>query len=128
MCGLASVSIWYVILKKESWSAGKWGSENWEKDYRELHYNRFISTLVILLYLVHPTITQFMIDMFNCMDFDGTSRLLKDPQIVCWEGLHGTYTNSIALVCMIVWGLGIPFLIFWLMSRMENLDTAAALQ
>ncbi len=27
---------------------------------------RFISTLVILVFLVHPTVTQVMIDMFDC--------------------------------------------------------------
>jgi hypothetical protein len=51
-------------------------------------YDSFISTLVILLFLMHPTITNYMMDMFNCQEFDGDKRLLTDPQIVCNVNLH----------------------------------------
>jgi hypothetical protein len=62
-----------------------------------------------------------MIDMFNCKDFDGELRLLMDPQILCWQGLH-TYESSmtLALVCFIFWGLGIPLVIYVLMSKEKD--------
>jgi len=49
---IASYSIWYVILR-------------WQRALAELH-TKFVASVVLLLFLVHPSITQSMIDMFNC--------------------------------------------------------------
>ena len=37
-----------------------------------------MSTLVILLFLVHPNIVQSMFDNFQCTDIDSEKRLWKD--------------------------------------------------
>jgi hypothetical protein len=66
MAGVCSISVWYLILRRE-------GELSQRKD---VLYTRFISTLVILLFLVHPQITQYMINMFNCQNFDGDLRLV----------------------------------------------------
>jgi len=46
--------------------------------------NRFISTVIILLFLIHPTIVQVLFDVFDCQDVNGTDRLLNDLEVVCW--------------------------------------------
>lgn len=41
--------------------------------------------------------------------------------------LHSVLSNSIALVCLIIWGIGIPALTYILMAKeKERLDTTAA--
>ena len=67
-----------------------------------------------------------MMNMFNCSDFDGNSRLIVDLQIICWINLHEKLAYSIALICLVIWGIGIPAIIFSLMFKeKENLDTDA---
>ena len=56
ICGVCAITVWYIILRRR---------QSFEKIKGQL-YIKFISTLVILLFLVHPQITQYMIDMFNC--------------------------------------------------------------
>ena len=74
--GMCSITTWYCILK---FKAGREETQKKADDVMKGLYDKFISTLVILLFLMHPTITNYMIDMFNCMNFDGESRLLTDP-------------------------------------------------
>ena len=40
--------------------------------------NKIMSTVVILLFLVHPTIVQYMFSDFNCVDIDGDKRIQND--------------------------------------------------
>lgn len=46
--------------------------------------NMAVSTLVILLFLAHPSIVQYMFNVFNCYPVDGDNRVLVDLQIVCY--------------------------------------------
>lgn len=45
---------------------------------------RAISSLVILLFLVHPNLVQYMFDTFNCTVIDEERRMLNDLQIECY--------------------------------------------
>ena len=61
--GFVAISIWYLILLRKNYIE----KEERKIDYvREQLYDSFISTLVILLFLFNPNITNYMIDMFNC--------------------------------------------------------------
>ena len=46
---------------------------------------RFIATIILILFLVHPALTKRMVDVFNCRDYDGTQRLVTDYQVKCYE-------------------------------------------
>ena len=110
---LVSLVVWSIILKRRN------AMEHLE--------TRFISSLVIIVFLIHPTITQYMIDMFNCLDFDGDLRLMGDLQVVCWTGMHWYMTYFCALPCIFLWGLGIPAATWVLMNNeKERLTTVAA--
>eukprot|EP00347_Sterkiella_histriomuscorum_P016469 403353061 len=76
-----------------------------------------ISTLVITLFLVHPSIVQYMFDDFNCKNIDGESRIYKDLQTVCWSSLHTFWSYFVAMPSIVVWGLGIPAFAFVLLTR-----------
>jgi hypothetical protein len=69
-----------------------------------------------------------MFDMFNCKEYDGYNRMEKDLQIVCYEGPHYYFAYFLALPCIFLWSLGIPFLIYTLLSKeKEQLKTEACL-
>ena len=59
-----SYSVWYFILRRQ-------------KKLEEIN-TRFTASIVLLLFLVHPSITSSMIDMFNCKEYDGEVRLVVD--------------------------------------------------
>lgn len=78
---------------------------------------RIISTIIIVLFLVHPTITTIMFNAFNCQDVDGKSLLYEDLEIECNVGQHRLYSLSIALPSIVIWGLGIPSLALLLLYQ-----------
>jgi len=51
----------------------------------EMMHTKFIATLVLLLFLIHPAMTKRMVDVFNCRNYDGVSRLVTDYQVKCYE-------------------------------------------
>jgi hypothetical protein len=73
-----------------------------------------VSTVIIMLFLVHPQIVQYLYDNFNCVDVDGTYRVLNDLEIECWNGTHSFWSLFVGLPGIIVWGLGIP-LFAWML-------------
>ena len=53
------------------------------RTYNGLRSN-FTSTLVVLLFLVHPNITKAMFLSFNCIDIDGVQRLRMYVESICY--------------------------------------------
>jgi len=83
-----------------------------------------MSTLIIVLFLVHPSLVQYMFYDFKCLDIDGEGRIQDDLEVVCWNAEHKLYSYFIALPSIFVWGLGIPLFAFILLSKVRfNLDS-----
>eukprot|EP00347_Sterkiella_histriomuscorum_P007237 403349735 len=109
------------ILLFASWSF--WSSFYTIKKYKRSYKGKLISTLVIVLFLVHPSIVQFMFNNFRCIDVDGDSRIQDDLYVVCWDSTHTIISYFVALPCIFVWGLGIPFFAFILLTKdRKNLE------
>ena len=109
---IVTITVWAIILKRRGQS--------------EKLQTRFISTYIILLFLTHPSVTQIMIDAFNCQDYDGDSRMKKDLTIICGKGLHYYMSFFVAGPLIVIWGLGIPASVFVLLRReKDRLDTLA---
>eukprot|EP00347_Sterkiella_histriomuscorum_P016286 403353768 len=82
-----------------------------------------ISTIVIVLFLIHPSIVQYMFLNFKCKDIDDEQRILTDLEVVCWDYQHKIFSYYLAIPSIIVWGLGIPFFALVLLIRIKkNLD------
>jgi hypothetical protein len=85
---------------------------------------KFVASYIIVIFLVHPSMTKALIDMYNCRTYDGVIRLSSSLQTVCWEGKHNLIAKGVALPCIFLWGLGIPAAVFMLMRKSKNtLDT-----
>lgn len=78
---------------------------------------KFVATLVISLFTIHPNIVQTMFNDYNCKDIDGDKYVFVDMTIKCWDKAHSFWSYSVAMPSIIVWGLGIPFFALVLMTR-----------
>ncbi len=105
-------------------SYGVWSIISMKQNDKKILQTKAISTVVILLFLVHPNIVNFVFNVFNCISIDGEDRVKNDLEILCYEGSHFFYSMSIALPSLFVWGLGIPLFAFLLMFKeRKRLDT-----
>ena len=105
--GLIAYVVWWIICKC----------------YRELEklQTKFIATLILLLFLIHPALTKKMVDVFNCDTYDGVARLTSDYQVKCYEDEgHRFVAFFVALPALIIWGLGIPATVLIMMSKASD--------
>eukprot|EP00347_Sterkiella_histriomuscorum_P017868 403347667 len=79
-----------------------------------------ISSTVIVLFLAHPSIIQYMFFNFKCKEIDGEERVLNDLEVLCWDTQHKFFSYFVALPSIFLWGLGIPFFAFILMLKVKN--------
>lgn len=70
--------------------------------------------------MVHPTITNDMIDMFDCAIYEEENRLKIDLQVICGEGLHWYFSYLLAFPGILIWGIGIPATILIMMQRVAG--------
>ena len=76
--------------------------------------------MVILLFLIHPNIVQYMFFDFKCYDIEDEIRVINDLEIICWSELHSFFSFFIALPSLIIWGAGIPAFAFLLMRKVKD--------
>ena len=68
LCILAVLPIVLIIVSYVAWSIILR-----IQNRREEHYTKFIATMVLLLFITHPSLTQSMIDMFNCKNLSDSN-------------------------------------------------------
>ncbi|CDW74982.1 UNKNOWN [Stylonychia lemnae] len=78
------------------------------KDIQQVN-DKIVASLVIVLFLAHPSLVTQSFSIFQCKDIDDESRLRLDLEIQCWDKQHSLFSYFIALPTIILWGLGIPF-------------------
>ncbi|CDW87526.1 UNKNOWN [Stylonychia lemnae] len=78
---------------------------------------RTISTMVIVLFLIHPNIVQFMFYNFKCIEIDSDLRVLNDLEVLCWNNQHKIFSFFVAAPSIIVWGIGIPAFALLIMKK-----------
>ena len=61
-----------------------------------------------------------MFNNFNCYDVDGEKRVFIDLEVKCYEGYHIFWSLFVAFPSIVVWGLGIPFFAFVLLTRVRQ--------
>jgi hypothetical protein len=113
VCALLAFVFWsFVALIKKNWLYLKY---------------EFISTVVVLFFLIHPSLVKAMFSVFNCRYLD-EDRLwvVENLEIECWTEEHTFYALFIALPSIAVWGIGVPaiclvFLIQRFRSRLKEI-------
>ena len=79
-----------------------------------------MSTLIIILFLIHPSIVSFMFFNFKCYSVDGESRVQNDLQIVCGSTAYNVYSYFVAIPSLVVWGFGIPMFGYLMLRRVKD--------
>lgn len=90
------------------------------KEDKTDYFGRSIATLVIALFLVHPSIAQTMFYNFKCIEIDQEKRVMDDMQVICWNHQHKFFSYFVAVPSIVVWGLGIPFFALILLTRLRK--------
>ena len=87
--------------------------------------NELATTMVILFFLIHPSMIKFMFDYFNCKELDAGQLWMNSYlNIPCWDSVYYKYVWSVALPSILGWGVGVPalcLLIMWKRKRMLDL-------
>jgi len=77
--------------------------------------------MTILFFLIHPYITKSAFSVFSCFDIDGEGQyLVNDLQIECWNNDHVFYILVLAVPSVIVWVLGVPTLVLYIISKRKE--------
>ena len=87
--------------------------------------NELCTTMVILFFVIHPSLVKFMFDYFNCRALDGGQLWMSSYlNIPCWDSTYSKYAWIVALPSIVGWGLGVPalcLLLLWKRKRMLDL-------
>lgn len=83
------------------------------------------ASVIILFFLLHPTITRNTFSQFDCMTIDPGERwLVTNLTIRCWEGTHRQMALTLALPCLIIWVISLPAVtLLYLATHRDKLDT-----
>ena len=107
---IGNIGFWYIYYSFKKNQVGK-------------RAGRIAATVIILLFLIHPTIVRYMFSNFNCLDIDDDRRIYDDLEVICWNTEHMNYSLIIAVPSIVVWGFGIPFIAWVILNRnKERLD------
>ena len=93
------------------------GAKELEKSYQFNAYDKVISWLVVALWLLYPTLVQFLIEFTQCTGLVGDNDrfFLSDYSLRCAGPAYGALW-FVVVVCMILYGLGIPMLLLHLLT------------
>ena len=69
-----------------------------------------VGTILILLFLVHPSITATVFRKFNCIYIGNRWRLVEDTNQVCWEGNFIKWM-LLGVFGLIFWVIGFPIIV-----------------
>lgn len=79
---------------------------------------KFISSLIVVLFLVHPNIAQTMFRTFNCIEIEGVYRMKENVETICYKGQHLYFILMVAFPSIALWVIGIP--LFALLVLLAN--------
>ena len=68
-----------------------------------------VSAIVLLFYLMYPTMLTYFTDLISCTEFIGKEQYLKlDPEVVCWKGEHLMMFCTGGLLLLLAYIVGLP--------------------
>ena len=91
-------------------------------------FSKGIASIIILFFLLHPTITRHAFSQFDCMTIDPGERwLVSNLNVRCWEDSHKEVALSLALPCLIIWVVTLPAVtLVYLATHRSKLDSVDA--
>ena len=94
------------------------------KKYLDDYKRNVVVSMITILFLLHPTLTEVALGMFQCIQIDEDDYKVRiDLNIDWYSGEHILWCLFIAFPMIIFWVIGCPtFVLFVLIRNRENLD------
>ena len=110
----ALLPLFFLLLTVIFWFIMKFIlRHNWKK-----MRNNMVLTMVICMFMVHPTITGMAAGLFNCYEIDeGETWLYKELSLKCWNNEHKMWALGLGIPMLIAWVAGLPFVGFLLVRH-----------
>merc|ERR1719410_2883950 len=79
-------------------------------------WSRYITAVIITVFLVHPNIVQMTFALLNCKKlgaYDDDNYIIEDMQTKCWVGGHLTMVLLVAIPMLVLYVFGLPLLVLY---------------
>jgi hypothetical protein len=108
-------------LQNERVSATTRPSKKLKDEWRWVHTKRYIivSTIVVMV-ILHPTLTRQSLFLFMCTDIEGQPYLRKDVQLPCYNPEHLYYCIFVGVPGIIGYVIGTPVLTYFVLYRRRH--------
>ena len=73
-------------------------------------FDKFVATMVTMLYLLYPTVTKSTFQLVACQQVGGRSYLQMDLDIPCFEEVHMRWVMNLFLPAAFLGVFGLPFM------------------
>jgi hypothetical protein len=105
-----SISFWTVIV----FAKGK--TKNFAR--------HVMATIVVLMFLAHPSLTKTMFGVFSCIEIDkGETWLQSNLDIRCWDETHRRYALTVAMPFLLIFSIGLPTIVLgYLIKEQAYID------
>mmetsp|Transcript_33503 Transcript_33503/g.58684 ORF Transcript_33503/g.58684 Transcript_33503/m.58684 type:complete len:1193 (+) Transcript_33503:2-3580(+) len=95
----------YLVFKPFSKSAEKLGEV-------------LVNSIIAFHFMVNPFIIKHALDLVVCQSMEqGSEWLIADMSIRCWSDQHTKFVNFLAIPSLVVWGLLVPTVLFFILLR-----------
>jgi len=82
---------------------------------------RFVQSVIVILFLLHILLLKTALELFTCDELHQGNKFLEaDYRIQCWKGTHTSWSLTLGLSMLIVYGLGIPLGAFAAVYRVRH--------
>lgn len=87
------------------------------RDVETFHESRAVLFFLVVVVMIHPSLTKLALEMFNCTKFEHELRLELDTSIDCLQSKHTAFEVA-ASAMLLLFTFGLPFSLFlYLFSR-----------
>jgi hypothetical protein len=77
-----------------------------------------IATLVLIIFVIHPSLSKMMFSMFSCQKImPGEFWLASDLSLLCWSSSHVRYMLMVSVPSITVWIFGLPTVCLFLLYK-----------
>lgn len=95
-----------------------WGVVAWKKRNWVLMRRECAATIVIMFFLILPTLVDALFSLFSCMEIEtGEYWLITNLSLKCWNSSHRLYMLVVGLPGLVVWVFGVPLLCLCVLIR-----------
>ena len=113
LCIITSLPLVITLLSYIYWIFYSFIVESYKCLKREV-----FTTIVVLFFLVYPTIVKVMFSNFSCIDIDKMNSYLNENTLIeCWDSKHKKFSFIVVIPSIILWVIGIPTILLLLMTK-----------